>query len=353
MHSPNRTASAFHPTSAVLYRGNRCVLGGAPPAHPRVRRRRTRVDGSPMGACSTRSRMGTPTAFAVTRMAIYGAGSGRRLLHCRRGTLLGKIRVPSTVANVAFGGLKKNRLFIAHRGHCTRYTSTPVGFRSLEPLRRPEGAEPRGTGPLPGSGVSTVADLDRSEVFYRDCFGFETPRRSSHECDWPALTGIASCPAPGEVGRASTLEGRSRARLLPARKGAAILPDARPPTRGSSISRLWSPTWIGPTTPFANARISRRLRNGPERLPPNTGSVTAYKFRDPEGHPIELTMFPPGVGSAEWDQTPGSLNAVFLGIDHSAIAVASSTGAIAFYRGLLGMSVPFQTTNRGPEQGAA
>src|SRR3954471_5479893 len=40
-----------------------------------------------------------------------GAADG---VHCIApcGTLLGKVRVPSTVANVTFGGLKKNRLFI-------------------------------------------------------------------------------------------------------------------------------------------------------------------------------------------------------------------------------------------------
>jgi catechol 2,3-dioxygenase-like lactoylglutathione lyase family enzyme len=195
----------------------------------------------------------------------------------------------------------------------------------------------------------TVADLDRSEVFYRDCFGFETaPKRASHECDWPALTGIA----------------RLRARSVVLRLGGEEieLVSFEPKGRGYPSRRTAADPWfqhfaiVVADMDRAYDALRKRSdftpisRNGPERLPPNTGSVTAYKFRDPEGHPIELTMFPPGVGSAKWDQTPGSLNAVFLGIDHSAIAVANSTGAIAFYRGLLGMSVPFQTTNRGPEQ---
>ena len=36
-------------------------------------------------------------------------------IHCfsPEGTLLGKIKVPQVVANLAFGGPKKNRLFIA------------------------------------------------------------------------------------------------------------------------------------------------------------------------------------------------------------------------------------------------
>ncbi|HKV53112.1 MAG TPA: VOC family protein, partial [Candidatus Binataceae bacterium] len=33
--------------------------------------------------------------------------------------------------------------------------------------------------------------------------------------------------------------------------------------------------------------------NGPVTLPPSAGGVTAIKFRDPEGHPLELLQFPP------------------------------------------------------------
>jgi catechol 2,3-dioxygenase-like lactoylglutathione lyase family enzyme len=89
-------------------------------------------------------------------------------------------------------------------------------------------------------------------------------------------------------------------------------------------------------------------RDGPERLPPNTGSVTAYKFRDPDGHPLELTAFPPGVGADKWHHPRGA--SVFLGIDHSAIGVANSGESLPLYRDVLGMSVPFRSTNRGPEQ---
>ena len=32
---------------------------------------------------------------------------------------------------------------------------------------------------------------------------------------------------------------------------------------------------------------------GPQVLPPASGNVTAFKFRDPEGHPLELLAFSP------------------------------------------------------------
>ena len=71
---------------------------------------------------------------------------------------------------------------------------------------------------------------------------------------------------------------------------------------------------------------------GPQTLPPNTGRVTAFKFRDPEGHPLELLSFPPGIGDPAW-QAKGSASP-FLGIDHTAIAVSQISRSQAFYEGL-------------------
>lgn len=83
---------------------------------------------------------------------------------------------------------------------------------------------------------------------------------------------------------------------------------------------------------------------GPQLLPPNTGSVTAYKFRDPDGHPLELSYIP----GSDWlrDAAPG---AVFLGVDHTAIAVADLPASMAFYAGL-GFVEIGRSLNQGPEQ---
>jgi catechol 2,3-dioxygenase-like lactoylglutathione lyase family enzyme len=82
--------------------------------------------------------------------------------------------------------------------------------------------------------------------------------------------------------------------------------------------------------------------SGPVRLPPATGVVAAVKFRDPEGHPLELLQFPPS-GAARW---PGI---GLLGIDHSAISVADATASRRFYEAM-GLSVRAPTLNRGPTQ---
>jgi catechol 2,3-dioxygenase-like lactoylglutathione lyase family enzyme len=86
-------------------------------------------------------------------------------------------------------------------------------------------------------------------------------------------------------------------------------------------------------------------RGGPQVLPGASGGVTAFKFRDPDGHPLELLQFPDAAPSPVWSERPG----LFLGIDHSAITVANTARSVAFYKGLgfliLGMQI-----NRGSEQ---
>ena len=95
------------------------------------------------------------------------------------------------------------------------------------------------------------------------------------------------------------------------------------------------------------ASLGAITRGGPQRLPPNTGSVTAFKFRDPEGHPLEVISFPPGVGSPRWQ---GSEGKGIIGYDHTAISVTDVDRSIAFYAGLLGLAVDGRSLNRGIEQ---
>ncbi len=85
-------------------------------------------------------------------------------------------------------------------------------------------------------------------------------------------------------------------------------------------------------------------RGGPQLLPPNTGSVTAFKFRDRDGHPLELSLIP---GSA-WlrDAAPG---AIFLGVDHTAIAVADLAVSLRYYEAR-GFREIGRSRNTGPEQ---
>jgi catechol 2,3-dioxygenase-like lactoylglutathione lyase family enzyme len=88
---------------------------------------------------------------------------------------------------------------------------------------------------------------------------------------------------------------------------------------------------------------------GPQRLPdwnPNAGGINAYYFRDPDGHFLEVLSFPPGKGLARWQRK----DALFLGIDHTAIVVGSTNDALRFYRDALGLEVVGSSENHGEEQ---
>ncbi len=86
---------------------------------------------------------------------------------------------------------------------------------------------------------------------------------------------------------------------------------------------------------------------GPETLPAHSGSVIAFKFRDPEGHPLELLAFPKGHTPVRWRAKAHS--DLFLGVDHSAIVVSDTARSLAFYR-QQGMRLSAQSLNVGSEQ---
>jgi catechol 2,3-dioxygenase-like lactoylglutathione lyase family enzyme len=81
---------------------------------------------------------------------------------------------------------------------------------------------------------------------------------------------------------------------------------------------------------------------GPVTLPASSGGVTAIKFRDPEGHPLELLQFPRG---SRW------VGSGLLGIDHSAISVTDVDAAHSFYEAL-GLSAQGRTLNHAASQAA-
>jgi len=90
--------------------------------------------------------------------------------------------------------------------------------------------------------------------------------------------------------------------------------------------------------------------SGPQRLPDwnkNAGGISAFYFKDPDGHPVEILHFPPDKGSPKWHQGGDKL---FLGIDHTAIVVWSTDASLKFYRDLLNMRVAGESENYGTEQ---
>ena len=78
-------------------------------------------------------------------------------------------------------------------------------------------------------------------------------------------------------------------------------------------------------------------RNGPALLPASSGGVRAFKFRDPDGHPLEFLQFPEPAHAS--------------GIDHSALCASDIERSVAFYT-QFGLTLTGQQVNHGAEQGA-
>lgn len=192
----------------------------------------------------------------------------------------------------------------------------------------------------------TVADLTATAAFYRDWLGLDVgPEQSLGDPAWASLLGLE----PGSAARAVDVTiGQHAIKLV----------QFDPPGQLYPAMRASNDQWFEHVALVAGDMNSvwERLEGGtpgeitigaPVLLPPNTGGVTAFKFRDPEGHPLELISFPKGVGAPVWHQTPGS---GILGYDHTAISVMDIDRSVAFYTGLLGFHIGGRSLNQGPEQ---
>ena len=193
--------------------------------------------------------------------------------------------------------------------------------------------------------VITVSDLDRTEAFYRDGLGFATvARKAIADPAIGRLLGIS-----GHIDTLTMALGREQVEFIRFQEQGRSYPeDSRSPD-------LWFQHFAVVVADIDAAYA--RLRTvgfkpisdgGPQTLPKEDGGVRAFKFRDPDGHPLELLYFPAAQGREVWhslDQRP-----VDLGIDHTAISVSETPASMAFYHGLLGMKAAYEVTNKGATQ---
>ncbi len=92
------------------------------------------------------------------------------------------------------------------------------------------------------------------------------------------------------------------------------------------------------------------VSTGPQRLPesiPNAAGIEAFYFRDPDGHNLEIIAFPPDKGNPRWQEPTDQL---FLGIDHTAIAISDTPASRYFYEDCLGLKLVGESLNFGTEQ---
>ena len=189
-----------------------------------------------------------------------------------------------------------------------------------------------------------VADLGRAEAFYRDALGFRRAGGGAPDAAALAALGRAGGRAAQAVMRLGTEE-VALVRLDP--PGAPYPPDGR-------SDDLWFQHLAIVVSDMAAAHarlLARSFRPistaGPEQLPAENGGVIAFKFRDPDGHPLEFLQFPPGEGRPVWQGRAG--DGPCLGIDHTALAVADAARSGRFYADL-GFRETSRSRNHGPAQ---
>lgn len=181
----------------------------------------------------------------------------------------------------------------------------------------------------------TVTDADRSQAFYTQALGFEP---------------VSDITVAGEDDNVEVMNGKTRIITLKLGeeyielihylnvKGKPIPPD-------SQSNDLWFQHLAIVVSDMDRAyTYLRSFPIEPISIQPQTipaaneaaGGIRAFKFKDPDRHDLELIWFPPGKGQKRWHR---QTNRLFLGIDHTAIAVADTEQSLRFYRDLLGMQV--------------
>jgi catechol 2,3-dioxygenase-like lactoylglutathione lyase family enzyme len=179
----------------------------------------------------------------------------------------------------------------------------------------------------------TVGNLSAMQAFYIDAFGFRLIE-----------------PASVQTGAFAEYLGVRQIRTVQLARGDQLLelaefdPAGEPyPNASQSNDGVFQHCALA-TNDIVSAyeRLNRYQhtaisRYGPQKLP---GGAIAFKFRDPEGHPLEMIQFP--------SPNPATVG----GIDHSAISVADTQRSVAFYTEELGLAVASRQVNAGAEQDA-
>ena len=195
----------------------------------------------------------------------------------------------------------------------------------------------------------TVSDIDRLVRFHANAFGAVMLDRTRVAGEsFARLMGIRDAEAT-----VATLAIGAERILLVAfdERGLPNPPDSRSNDLWfqhfaivtADIEPAWARARAAGATPIGAAE--------PVTLPAASGGVRAIKFRDPDGHPLELLQFPAGAAPPRW-ATAAARGHDVLGVDHSAIAVADTARSEAFYVGLLGLDVATSSRNVGTEQEA-
>ena len=193
----------------------------------------------------------------------------------------------------------------------------------------------------------TVADMERSVAFYRDVLSFSVVSDQEVSGDgYEHLYGVFG----------------ARVRLVTLKMGDEFLrleqflaPVGRPiPADAQSNDGEFQHVAIivsdmDKAYALLRDRHVQHASTGPQVLPlwnTSAGGISAFYFRDPDGHNLEVLQFPAGKGDPKWQRH----DRLFLGIDHTAIVVRNTEMSLRYYVDALGLRVAGHSENYGIEQ---
>ena len=183
----------------------------------------------------------------------------------------------------------------------------------------------------------TVTDVERSKDFYTQALRFKPVSDITVEGkDYSDIEGVT-----GAKIRIVTLQlGDELIELMQ-----YLNVEGKPIPKDSQSNDLWFQHFAIAVSDMDRAYAHLRsfpiepISVEPQTIPPGnqaSAGVQAFKFKDPDRHDLELIWFPPDKGQEKWHQKSDRL---FLGIDHSAIAISNTEQSLQFYCDLLGMQV--------------
>lgn len=229
----------------------------------------------------------------------------------------------------------------------TRVASQTVPFNRLAPTVQLAQARTNAVVAVESAGM-TVADMDRAVEFYTQVLSFK--KVSDVEVlgkEYEQLQGLFGV----------------RLRIVKMQLGNELIelteyltPKGRPiPIESRSNDRWFQHIAIVVSDMDSAYQHLRRSKvqyasTAPQRIPDTNqaaAGIRAFYFRDPDGHFLEVIYFPSGKGDPKWQNPTDQL---FLGIDHTAIAISNTEISSQFYDGLLSMKLTGESLNYGSEQ---
>ncbi len=193
----------------------------------------------------------------------------------------------------------------------------------------------------------TVLDADKSKDFYTQALLFELVSDITVTSkNYSDLEGVAE----------------TKIRIITLQLGDELIElmqylniDGKPIPSDSQSNDLWFQHFAIAVSDMDSAYAHLRkfpiqpISAEPQTIPPQnkpSAGVRAFKFKDLDGHNLELIWFPDDKGQDKWHLN----ERLFLGIDHSAISVANTERSLQFYRDFLGMQIDGGSLNQGETQ---